>query len=341
MTAISIILNLYNSAQFIAGAINTLQNQTFKDFEIIAVDDGSNDNSLELITAMTDARIKVYSYPNGGIAKSRNRGLAKATGEFVAFLDHDDLWHAQKLEKQWQLLTQHPDAGFAYSWVNIISETGTLIRRCQATQADGDIYTRLLARNFLYTASNPLLRRRTIMAVGGFDEEIYGADEWDLFLRMAKHAPVVVSPYHHIYYRVVKGSGSARVEKLEQGCLKVIDKACRMAPAEVTPILPKTKGRLYQFLCFRILEERATWSSGWQAFLYFSKSYQNYPQFWDFTPMMKALIKIAFVIILPPKYGNYIISWLESQSRKNASGTDDPNPVGEDLAQPGLQYSEQ
>ncbi|MDA0267312.1 MAG: hypothetical protein O3A14_10225, partial [Cyanobacteria bacterium] len=172
----------------------------------------------------------------------------------IAFLDHDDLWHQQKLEQQLQALQAAPQAAMAYSWIDMINESGQPIRRIHPTHSDKPLYPQLLARNFLMTASNPLMRRSSLVAIGGFDESIYGADDWDVFIRLAERSDLALSPHYHIQYRVVEGSGSANVAKIEQGCLQVIEKAFRSAPAKFKPIQKVALGKVYQFLCFRTLE---------------------------------------------------------------------------------------
>jgi glycosyltransferase involved in cell wall biosynthesis len=193
---ISVILNTYNSERFIDKTIQSVLNQTYTNFELLIVDDGSQDQTLKLISQIQDDRIQVYAYSNGGIATSRNRGLAHASGQYIAYLDHDELWTSEKLEHQWQCLQATPEASFVYSWVIMINEEGGLIRHLAPVQHTGNIYPKILGHNFVMTASNPLIRRTALIEIGGFDEAIYGADDWDLFIRLAKDHPVTLSPHY-------------------------------------------------------------------------------------------------------------------------------------------------
>ncbi|NEQ43686.1 MAG: hypothetical protein F6K00_09070 [Leptolyngbya sp. SIOISBB] len=151
-----------------------------------------------------------------------------------------------------------------------------------------------------------MIRRDAIVGIGGFDEDIYGADDWDLFIRLAKQAPVAVSPHHEVYYRIVKGSGSAQVEKIEQGCLKVVNKAFKIAPLELQPLQNKSLGIVYQYLCFRTLEEAAQQSSGLQAIRYFNKSYRCSPELWGFPTLSKFFLRAFIIALLPPKLSRVI-----------------------------------
>ncbi|MGD1930915.1 MAG: glycosyltransferase family 2 protein [Leptolyngbyaceae cyanobacterium] len=308
MPSISIILNTYNSARFLLETVDTVLNQTFQDFELIVIDDGSQDHSLALVSSVNDSRIKVFPYANAGIAASRNRGLQHATAEFVAFLDHDDLWHEKKLENQWQALKARPSAAFAYSWLKTIDESGDFIRTYPPVRHSDNAYEKLLVKNFLHTASNPLIRRKELIEIGGFDEAIYGADDWDVFIRLATNSPIAVSPHHEIYYRIVKGSGSANVDKIEQGCLQVVHKAFQAAPLKFQSIKPRTLGTIYQYLCFRTLEEMADRRSGFKSLHYWQKSYKNNSKLWGIVPTSKVFLKAILVMLFSPIVISYILS---------------------------------
>ncbi|NER48248.1 MAG: glycosyltransferase family 2 protein [Symploca sp. SIO1A3] len=124
MPTISVIIPAYNAQKTIQETINSVLNQTFSDFELIVINDGSQDSTLEIVSSISDRRMRVYSYPNAGPQKSRNRGIAQATGEYVSFLDADDLWRADKLEAQLQALQGNSQAAVAYSWTDYINESG-------------------------------------------------------------------------------------------------------------------------------------------------------------------------------------------------------------------------
>ena len=109
MSIISIIIPVYNAEKTIESTINSVLNQTFIDFELIVINDGSTDSTLEIVHKITDPRLKVFSYANANQAASRNRGIAKATGEYIAFLDADDLWTPDKLESQINMLKNNSE----------------------------------------------------------------------------------------------------------------------------------------------------------------------------------------------------------------------------------------
>jgi glycosyltransferase involved in cell wall biosynthesis len=108
MPLISVVIPVYNGEKTIQETIKSVLNQTFQSLELIIVNDGSNDETLKVISIIKDPRIKVFSYPNAGLSASRNRGLAHATGEYISFIDADDLWTPDKLEAQLKVLQENP-----------------------------------------------------------------------------------------------------------------------------------------------------------------------------------------------------------------------------------------
>jgi len=185
MPLISVIIPLFNSKKTILETLESVFQQTFSDWEIIAINDGSKDSTLDVIATIKDPRLKVFSYPNGGISVSRNRGLALAQGEYIAFLDHDDLWKPDKLELQLKALRENPQAAVAYSWVDLIDESGEFIREVSRHKVKGNAYEKLLLTDILSTASNPLICKSALIAVGAFDETLSGPEDWELFIRLA------------------------------------------------------------------------------------------------------------------------------------------------------------
>jgi glycosyltransferase involved in cell wall biosynthesis len=127
MPLISVIIPAYNAQKTIRETIESVLNQTFKDFEIIVIDDGSQDSTVEIVSAFSDPRLRLFSYPNAGVSATRNRGLAQANSEFISFLDADDLWTPDKLEAQLRALEANPQAAVAYSWTDYIDESSQFL----------------------------------------------------------------------------------------------------------------------------------------------------------------------------------------------------------------------
>ncbi|MDO6763557.1 glycosyltransferase [Agarivorans sp. 1_MG-2023] len=184
--AVSIIIPAYNSAAFIGKAIDSILGQSFSDYQIIVVDDGSKDNTVEVLQAYGET-ITIISQANGGASKARNTGIQAATGEFVAFLDSDDLWRSQKLELQVKAMRENND------WVACYSETSYKADEEQGLTKDKQNAT-LVAKNleqvFLHpylVTSSFMVKRETLSQVGLFDERLETAEDIDLYLRVAEN----------------------------------------------------------------------------------------------------------------------------------------------------------
>src|SRR3569832_167033 len=115
MPLVSVIIPVYNGEKTIQYTIESVLKQTCSDFELLVINDGSQDSTLELVSSFQDDRLKVLSYPNAGLAASRNRGIASASGEYLSFIDADDLWTPNKLDSQLKALQENTEAAVAYS----------------------------------------------------------------------------------------------------------------------------------------------------------------------------------------------------------------------------------
>lgn len=254
MLALSVIIPVYNGETTIQETIDSVLQQTFSDFELIVINDGSTDATLTRLEVITDPRLSVFSYPNAGLAESRNRGLAIAQGEFVAFLDADDLWTPDKLEAQWKALQAYPEAAVAYSWTNYINDTGQFVKIGKHITANGDVFAKLLVDNFLENGSNPLIRKEALSTVGGFDSSINSVADWDMYLRLAKRYHFIAVPSPQILYRLSSSSMSTHILQQETQSLKVIDRAFADVPESLRSLKKESLANLYKYLTFKAIQ---------------------------------------------------------------------------------------
>ncbi len=254
MPTISVIIPAYNAERTILETIESVQQQTFSDFELIVINDGSNDKTLELLNSLTDERLRIFSCENAGVGVARNRGISHATGKFIAFLDADDLWTPDKLELQLATLQQHPKAGVAYSWTSYVDEQGNFLSADKPIFFKGNVYTHLLANNFLASGSNPLIRREAVESIGEFDPSLPPCEDWDFYLRLAAKWPFAVVPKHQILYRQLSGSGSSKIEVMEEKLLIMVDKVFRVAPAKSQSFRGQSLARVYQYCAEKYLQ---------------------------------------------------------------------------------------
>jgi glycosyltransferase involved in cell wall biosynthesis len=301
MPLISVIIPVYNGEKTIRETIESVLKQTFSDWELIIINDGSQDSTLEIVFSIQDTRLKVFSYPNAGLAASRNRGIAQASGEYISFIDADDLWTTDKLEAQLQVLQANPQAAVAYSWTKCIDEFGQVSRRGTQISVRGDVYKNLLVVNFLENGSNLLIRRQALNEVGSFDESINIVADWDMWLRLAAryHFEAVSSP--QILYRVSASSMSANVLRMEAESLQVIERAFTQAPESVEHLKKYSLGNTYKYLTYKAIEGPPERKKGLVAARFLWQAVRNDPALLRTKVLFKVLFKIAAITILPPQ----------------------------------------
>lgn len=189
MPKVSIILPTYNRAKTLHTAIQSVLSQTFSDFELIIIDDGSMDNTEEIVKGFRDDRIKyIKCKENKGAPIARNIGIRSAEGEYVAFQDSDDEWLPQKLEKQMKIFEAAPaDVDIVYTgfWQKK-DDRQRYIPYNSVRQKEGDILSELLKESFISTQTI-LLRKKCFERSGMFDENLPRLQDWELVIRLAKH----------------------------------------------------------------------------------------------------------------------------------------------------------
>ena len=185
---VSVIIPTYNRGWIIKEAIDSVLAQDFKDFELIVVDDGSTDNTLEIFNSFP-YDIKVLRQSNYGVSAARNRGIAEASGRFIAFLDSDDLWLSQKLSVQIEFFNQTPDALICQTEEVWIRNGIRVNPKKRHKKPSGMIFEPSLAL-CLVSPSAVMIRRSLFEKVGGFDETLPACEDYDLWLRISCRYPV-------------------------------------------------------------------------------------------------------------------------------------------------------
>lgn len=181
---VTVVIPTYNLASLLPEAIASVHAQAWPDLEIIVVDDGSTDDTKEVLNALArDVDLRWYHQENAGAAVARNRGIAEARGEWVAFLDADDVWFPQKLTKQFAELEKHPEAAFSFSDVQVRLENGAQ-RDLPTRRSSQPLICQLLGGN-LFATPTVVVRRNRLIEVGAFDAELRTGEDWDLWLRLS------------------------------------------------------------------------------------------------------------------------------------------------------------
>lgn len=306
MPLISVIIPAYNAERTIEETIKSVQQQTFTDFEIIVINDGSQDRTLELVERVEDPRLKVLSYNNSGLPTARNRGISHATGEYIAFLDADDLWTPDKLEAQLAALQKSPEAGVAYSWTNFMDEKGESFRVGEPIWFEGNVYAELLNWNFIASGSNPLIRKKAIESVGEFDSTLRSCEDWDFWLRLAARWAFVVVPKPQILYRLSSGTMSSKINVMEEAHLIVVEKAFQTITAELQPLKNQIEANIYQRIAHLCLTRIPNGAGAKQASEKLQKAIYLNPKILLDKRVHVLIIKLLVIRLLSPK----IASWL-------------------------------
>ena len=223
MPAVTVVIPAYNAAETLAPALDSVLNQTFDDLEVIVVDDGSTDDTAS-VAARFGSPISCIRTENGGVSRARNRGLEEARAELVAFLDADDLWKPEKIERQLRLLRDRPEAGISTTGSEKVDEHLAPIGDAPAG-APGDACEALLLNSMvLGQISSALVRKQLAVEVGGFDERLSQCADWDFFIRLAIRTAFAVVPQPLLLYRVAASNMSSNIPLLERDTFAVLDR---------------------------------------------------------------------------------------------------------------------
>lgn len=266
MKKVSVIIPVYGAEQYIAATLQSVVDQTYKNLEILVIDDGSLDRSIEICRQFKDPRIKIITQKNRGLAGARNTGIRHAQGDYLAFLDADDLWLPEKLEKHVEHLNKSPNVGISYCCSAFIDEAGLPLGIYQTPKLTDITIPNLLCRNPISNGSSPVIRKEVFEEIK-FQENLYGTIE-DFYFDDSFRASEDIECWFRIaiktnwklegipealtLYRVNSGGLSASVFKQLDSWEKVIEKTRSYAPELVAQW--ENPARAYQL---RYLARRA------------------------------------------------------------------------------------
>ncbi len=245
---ISVIIPTYNSGPWVAEAVASVLGQTRPAFEVLVVDDGSTDDTPERMAAFGPP-VRYVRKENGGVSSARNRGMAEATGDAIAFLDADDVWHPRKLELQSRTLDAHPELGLVgthlYDWPGTHPDPEGLGHQTPETIHLDD----LIVRNSLVT-STVLARTPILRAAGDFDLNLRGPEDHDFWIRVAKIARVANLPAALTGYRsATPGSLSKNAERMEAGMFAILAKLEAGGAFAGRPLLRRKAWGYFRYSC--------------------------------------------------------------------------------------------
>jgi glycosyltransferase involved in cell wall biosynthesis len=315
MPKVSVIIPAYNAMNFLPETMESLMAQTYSDFEAIVVNDGSTDHTAEWVSQLPDPRIKLVSQANQGLAGARNTGIQTAQGDYLAFLDADDLWHPTKLEKQVKCLEQNPETGLVYTWLSLINETSTPTGRLVKNSDEGNIWETLILHNIVGSGSVAMVRRQCFDTCGLFDRNLRSfVEDWDMWLRIVLHYPFKVIAEPLVHYRQHSQSASCNWEAMEQSYQMVIEKAFAMAPSDRQHLKGCSYARAYLCLAWKPLQSLK--NDYQQAREYAREAVKQDPQVRFSREYLRLQIAIALMAGLGPQNYGKLLSLLHTLRRR-------------------------
>ena len=226
MPTVSVIIPAYNAEPFVRDTVLSALNQTYTDLEVIVVDDGSKDGTVARLSEFGD-RIRVHQQTNSGVSKARNAGVQLARGEWVAFLDADDLWAPNKLERQFAGLV----APMVYTNRTNIGARGDIPElQSECTPMEGgDLFVPLLLRGNFITLTTVMLKKELFERMNGFYSGLNGTEDWDLWLRIAESNPIAYCPEPLAQYRFHPAGLSRNYQRMNEERTFVTARALALA----------------------------------------------------------------------------------------------------------------
>jgi glycosyltransferase involved in cell wall biosynthesis len=255
MPAVSVVIPAYKHEAFIRQTLDSVFAQSFTDYEVIVVNDGSPDNTAALLEPLAAAgRIRYFEQKNAGQASARNRGVSEAQGEFIALLDDDDVWPADKLEWQVKLLRDQPEvgavAGDRHWWDGGPApdlsrpETGPRLLTFES----------LFGGNPVASPGQVLIRKKHIQALGGFNPELWGSDDFDLWMRLSR-----ITRFEHydriaLLYRAHATNASSDLDRMLLNTRRVIySHAAEAARSDLPQLLQNANRWIYNYVGSRLV----------------------------------------------------------------------------------------
>lgn len=325
MQLVSVIIPVYNVEEYIADTVRSVLEQTYSNFEVLIVDDGSPDRSVEICEAkFDDPRIRIIRQKNRGLAGARNTGIRHANGEYLAFLDSDDLWHPEKLAKHIDHLNHSPQVGVSFCPSALMDEEGQLLGKYLMPQLTDIDIPCLLRGSPMGNGSTPVIRREVFAEIRFsenrygtvenfyFDESFRQSEDIECWLRIAiltdwKFEGI---PEPLTLYRVNTGGLSANFIKQLESKEKVLEKTRAYAPEAIAPW--ENMARAYEL---RYLARSAVRvKNGSMAVDLMNRSLLTYWQILFEEPRRSILtLMAAYALRLMP---SPVYLWLEGQGTK-------------------------
>lgn len=239
---VSVVIPTFNHGRYVGEAVRSALDQSYQDLEVIVIDDGSTDDTREVIRGF-GGRVRYFHQENRGLAAARNRGIEESRGSFVAFLDADDLWLPRKLERQLEVFDQHPSASLVYAGIFEVDGEGRVLTEVRPRHRGMALPQLLLDNVVIGSGTTAVVPRECLREVGGFDERLPVCEDWDLWLRIVRRYELDYADEPLAMYRLHAGNIHKDHERMKAGRLAVLDKF--FADPALPPSLALVRRRAY------------------------------------------------------------------------------------------------
>jgi glycosyltransferase involved in cell wall biosynthesis len=227
---ISVIMPAFNAEAFIAEAVRSMLSQTWERWELIVIDDGSTDGTLAVLSGLQDPRITVHGQANAGVSASRNRALDLARGEYVAFLDADDVLPPRSLEARAEILLANPACSFADGVVLAMDSSTHSLRPIHEPKYQGPVFSKLMAMSPDVFCGQTWMLRRSVIGTHRFPEHMKHAEDLAFYLQLARNGLYCSTSEPVLNYRTGHRSAMSDLDGLDRGYLQLYTLATHLPP---------------------------------------------------------------------------------------------------------------
>ncbi len=290
MPKVSVIIPAYNAMTYLPETLESVLQQTFTDFEVLIVNDGSSDCIVSWAKCIEDERVQLISQSNQGVSIARNTAIGKAKGEYIAFLDADDLWQPTKLEKQVQFLDNNPTVGLVSTWMILTDEHSNFLSEVKLNFKQGNIRKEIIEIDLIPCGSIPMVRRACFDTAGFFDSTLRFGEDWEMWARIAAEYDFGLVRESLVYYRQHPQNSSKSSEEMLPQFERLIEKMFSSVPAELLPIKARTYGHTNSYIAWKYLENK----NYRQARKFYNRAIRHCPQL-QYTKKILHLNLLIFV----------------------------------------------
>lgn len=285
MPEVSVVIPTYNSAQFLGEALQSVSDQTFKDYEIIVVDDGSTDHTKQIIDKY-NGKIRYIFQENGGPAKARNSGIKASSGKYIAFLDADDVWEPTKLEKQVRMFHRCPEVAMIFTENSCYSENGVYQNSMGKRERlmKGDVAKNIFLRSGVVTPT-VIVKKEIFNKIGVFEEELCMGEDDNMWVRIATDFKVslIDEPLVKVraHPRRVTGDKTRLLECVQTN-IELLSQRYRGVKEKIESVIPLKLSRVQfalgydHFENYNFKEARKAFTRGIRYYIW---NWENYPYF--------------------------------------------------------------